>query len=51
VALDAQQRTQVEQIARLAVVTVTAGTWTVLNVAEASLARTRAAADAMRAAS
>lgn len=50
VELDAQQRMQVEQIARLAVITVTADSWSVLDVAEASLMRTRAAADAMRAA-
>ena len=43
--LDAAQRSQVEQIARLAVITVTADDWTVENVTEASLTDTLALAD------
>jgi len=51
VELDAQQRSQVEQIARLAVITVNPEVWTVLNVAEASVNRTLALAEEMRAGS
>ena len=49
--LDAAQRTQVERIARRAVVTVNADDWTVENVADASLRDTLALAESMRTAS
>jgi SAM-dependent methyltransferase len=51
VELDAQQRTQVEQIARIAVITANADGWEVLNVTDAAAQRTLAAADQMRSAS
>ena len=51
VELDAQQRTQVEQIARIAVITANADGCDVLNVADAARQRTLDAADQMRSAS
>jgi SAM-dependent methyltransferase len=48
VELDAQHRAQVEQIARIAVITTHAGVWEVLNVAEAATHRTLAAAALIR---
>ncbi len=51
VELDAQQRNRVEQIARLALITVHPEAWAVLNVAEAAVKRTLALAEEMRAGS
>ena len=51
VELDAEQRSQVEQIARLAVITVTGEDWAVLNVSEVSVKHILADADETRSAS
>jgi hypothetical protein len=51
VELTAEQRAQVEKVARLAVIAVNGSEWTVHNVAEASVQRNLAFSAEMRAAS